>query len=138
MFPATQPVREVEGEGVVCTVCGDVVHNTMIAVKQHLLDYHGEAALKCHECGDPFFNEHGLTEHINTQHRVKRFPCTLCDKTYSKRAALKTHMDVHGEPKFACQFCTKKFHRKEVLYTHEKMKHDPKFKEAEDAKKKGT
>ena len=72
-----------------------------------------------------------------TMHRVKRFPCTMCDKIYSKRASLKAHMDVHGEPKFTCQFCSKKFHKKEVLYTHEKMKHDPKFKEAEDAKKKG-
>ena len=70
-------------------------------------------------------------------HRVKRFPCGMCDKIYSKRASLKAHMDVHGEPKFTCQFCSKKFHKKEVLYTHEKMKHDPKFKEAEDAKKKG-
>ena len=119
-----------------CTICEEAVSNTSVAVKNHLIEFHSETAIRCHECQAPFFNEKHLTEHLHTMHRVKRFPCKLCDKSYSKRALLISHMDTHGEPKFQCSTCSKKFHRKEVLTNHERMTHDPSYRELENAKTK--
>ncbi|XP_071112252.1 uncharacterized protein [Haliotis cracherodii] len=42
--------------------------------------------------------------------KVKAFPCTRCDKTYSQRSSLHTHMRIHtGVRPYVCKDCDRSF-----------------------------
>ena len=77
-----------------------------------------------------------LENHTQTQHTAKRYSCSICEKSYSKKTTLKAHEVVHGEPKFSCEKCGKKFFKLEILRSHVRMMHDPKYREKDDAKTK--
>uniref|UniRef100_A0A8D8Z0R8 Zinc finger protein 268 n=4 Tax=Cacopsylla melanoneura TaxID=428564 RepID=A0A8D8Z0R8_9HEMI len=79
----------------------------------------------CPECPKEFLSKPILTQHIHSNHnpeangKVKPFQCTLCEKKYSFKSKLSTHMKTHAQsPSIACPICGKPFHRKDVMKNH--------------------
>ena len=50
--------------------------------------------------------------------RIEKFKCDTCDKSYTKRANLKRHQDVHKERHYSCKICGKQFGRRDILKSH--------------------
>ena len=68
----------------------------------------------CSECGDGFYLEKSLNEHMKSVHSLDRqFPCHLCGKTYTDVSAMrlhvrKRHLGSGKEKPFVCWLCQEK------------------------------
>ena len=49
---------------------------------------------------------------------VPEITCERCDKTFVNKAALSSHMHVHGGPMIKCRYCQYKTPRKADLTKH--------------------
>ena len=83
----------------------DIKHNLDLSVGENLLweeridalAEHGEDGWSCKQCGKHDKNRFTARRHIETHIEGFTFSCTLCEKTFSQRNHLKTHMGVsHG------------------------------------------
>lgn len=90
--------------------------------------------LICSECSSTFSSEISYRRHLMCVHRKTRnFECNICDKKFSRKDILKSHMsNVHGlwQGKVSkCLKCNKEFKSKRTLDSHLKSTHsDSQFK----------
>ena len=84
---------------------GDQRHNLDLSVAENplweekidALAEYGVDGWKCKRCGKQDKNRSWIRRHIESHIEGFTFPCHLCEKTFSKRYKLKTHMGaVHG------------------------------------------
>ncbi|XP_066940630.1 zinc finger protein 677-like [Macrobrachium rosenbergii] len=84
----------------------------------------------CHvaECGEKFFNSHGLDTHLKLHLGVKPFTCNLCGKVCQTESKLKAHQASHANDgvKPVCDICERSFSSRSSLNKHKKMLHKPK------------
>ena len=53
--------------------------------------------------------------------KLKPFYCAICEKTFTRKGALKQHMRLHtGERPFACDKCERSFSQKSHMLRHKK------------------
>ena len=53
--------------------------------------------INCENCGKYFKTKSALNYHVDSVHKGLKFPCALCDKTYTRNTTLKSHMKMaHG------------------------------------------
>ncbi|PSN49472.1 hypothetical protein C0J52_22890 [Blattella germanica] len=54
------------------------------------------------------------------QERLNPFPCSVCDKSYSSKGALKRHLryECGVEPRFKCPVCDRRFYHNYHLKSH--------------------
>ncbi|CAK4267007.1 unnamed protein product [Aphanomyces euteiches] len=76
----------------------------------------------CQVCGQAFGFKGNLKRHEMTAHfGLKPFQCTMCDKTFARKADMQVHMRVHtGEKPYTCDACGKPFARISDLRSHER------------------
>ena len=73
----------------------------------HFRKVHEET--KCNIC-DIFLVKAELKLHVITEHKGKKFKCTICSGTFISQSSLLTHTSsVHEEKKFKCHICDKTF-----------------------------
>ena len=74
-----------------------VAENPLWEEKIDALAEHGGDGWKCRRCGKQDRNRSWIRRHVESHIEGFTFPCHLCEKTFSKRYKLKTHMGaVHG------------------------------------------
>ena len=82
----------------------------------HIRKIHEEG--KCNIC-DIKLSKAELDMHVITEHKGKKFRCTICSATFKAQASLLTHTNtVHEEKKFKCHVCDKMFTVKGSLKHH--------------------
>lgn len=78
----------------------------------------------CNQCDKSFATTERLKSHIQIVHEGKElFKCEICEKTYSSRGSLKTHLIIHSEVRpFICNYCGRGFNSRygldEHMHTH--------------------
>ncbi|KAH3866848.1 zinc finger protein 718-like isoform X2 [Dreissena polymorpha] len=77
-----------------------------------------DSRTQCHICGKSFFSKYGLTIHLKRVHTEKRYPCTLCYRSFSYLSDLVRHKHFHND-RYKCQFCYKNLHSLRSLKDHE-------------------
>lgn len=81
---------------------------------------------KCHLCSALLASKEYLNRHIRNAHnRVTRYSCMYCEKSYTSKHSLRSHVNViHEDNKhsFQCNTCDKVFLRQSSLYCH-KIRH---------------
>ncbi|XP_049884180.1 zinc finger protein 1 homolog isoform X2 [Pectinophora gossypiella] len=81
-------------------------------------------SVACHLCGGMFADGSALQQHLKRFHQMKTstrsYSCSVCGKTYSNQAAVRTHMIKHINRKFTCSECGSKFSSPYTLAQHSK------------------
>ena len=106
-----------------CSYCQKRFHRNSAFIV-HLRKHTGEKPFVCETCGKAFDRKSALNFH--TQTHGERYPCNLCEKTFSYKKGLQKHVKyVHDKVKnFCCEICSKTFGRKEHLTRHFKDIHE--------------
>jgi len=113
-----------------CHICG-YSHIEPSRVKYHMRIHFQERPFKCDQCSYAGKHQTALRVHVKNVHeRVKRFHCEKCDKKFSAKVTLQSHIQVHmNERKFKCSYCTAAFNvdaalkRHELIHTNERPYH---------------
>lgn len=61
----------------------------------------------CKQCDTSFVSSGGLTNHMNSVHGERKYPCEICHKCFPTIHKLKRHSFIHTRVKpYTCPFCT--------------------------------
>ncbi|PNF33203.1 hypothetical protein B7P43_G11694 [Cryptotermes secundus] len=76
----------------------------------------------CEVCFKSFSDRAYLRTHMQLHTGIRAHRCNLCTKAFARRRELLRHEKVHsGERPFACSICGKRFSRRDKLTRHEKI-----------------
>ena len=70
------------------------------------------------ECGLGVRQKAHLEKHTLIHTGEKYFTCTVCNKSFSLKESLQTHMSIHGESRLTCRVCGKGFGKMTDLKRH--------------------
>ncbi len=114
----------VHGDGFTCEKCGKIL-KTKFALQQHNARKHLGMVIdlnkryQCENCGKVCVGKTEYTSHMNKEHLgIRPFSCQVCHKSFHRKAVLREHMKLHGDPKYSCPKCGKLFHQKPGLEVH--------------------
>ncbi|CAG4981634.1 unnamed protein product [Colias eurytheme] len=118
---------EVHGEAPLsfpCSVCNKVFETrrmlTIHRRKDHLKDYRYE----CQCCGQKFFTQFALNNHMPTHTGERNFKCKVCEKSYPRLKTLKDHIRIHtNDRRYRCHICGQAFIQNCSLKGHMKSQH---------------
>jgi KRAB domain-containing zinc finger protein len=104
-------------------------------VRVHIRTHTDKRTTVCGICKKAFRTVDALKQHkfvhmTDEEKNKKGFPCTICDKKFSRRTKLEYHMRRHNDERhFICTICNKSFHDSVRLKAHiERHSTDKKFK----------
>lgn len=104
-----------------CHECGKGFSNKKV-LDAHALTHSDARPYACQDCGKSFRQQSALFIHsrCHLPDDVKnKFPCNLCNKRFSTKPNLVTHMRIHaGVRNFTCDQCGKSFVQKGNLDAH--------------------
>ena len=94
----------------------------------HMNKVHGRPKThKCDACEGMFESGRAVAKHYAEAHPglKMKFPCSMCDKSYSSKMILKGHMKyVHQGIRFKCDQCDKEYHKRTRLAQHVRIVHE--------------
>lgn len=98
-----------------CTECFETIYQRL----RHMVTVHN-VGHKCSFCGKVFTRNSFMNDHIRRAHyKEKNVECTVCGEKFFGNAHLKNHMVKHiGERNFHCDVCGKSFLWKKNLRGH--------------------
>ncbi|XP_021693844.1 transcription factor grauzone [Aedes aegypti] len=109
-----------------CPVCNKWLKNLKYW-RRHVQSHQEHGQYQCDRCDHVSVNLLALKRHAERKHNntVKRYPCEVCGKEYSRPVTLKEHIaNAHtGEPLYQCPYCEKKFFSNATMYAHKKKDH---------------
>ena len=101
-----------------CSEC-DMTFPNQAVLNKHSVR-HSKDFIECSQCGVKIKHGKNFMRHMknHASSGLKSFSCNICDKLFSTKANLKTHLDIHNEVKFQCDICHKLYSRKSSLKNH--------------------
>jgi len=141
-----------------CKQCGKMC-KTAKCLERHISIIHSENRVECDECEKTFSNVGNLIQHQKQFHRTKdlggptkkryhankhfvfhmvgdRFKCDECDKDFSTKSNLRTHMKSHESSEtHKCNQCGKILKRYRSLQTHILNSHSEKRLKCDDCER---
>lgn len=79
-----------------------------------------EFRYQCQQCGKSFTKPAALSTHINKHERDKdkQFMCDTCSKCFVSKSLLRRHLKLHFEKPHKCTKCEKSYSRSDQLRSH--------------------
>ena len=63
----------------------------------------------CEHCGEKFYDQSELKNHLFRHTGERQFVCSLCGKAYADKKGLLRHKEKHLGKKYECDLCGKEF-----------------------------
>lgn len=103
------------GKTHLCPTCGKRFSRKSF-LNVHIRTHTGNFPYPCNDCSLKFSQKCELTIHRERHHSngVKAFNCSLCDKCFSCRATLRSHMFVHNGYPYGCSICQRTFVKRKL------------------------
>ena len=104
-----------------CKLC-DKSCLTNAFLKKHIAIVHEkEKSFQCNICGLRTSTNQKLIRHVEGVHEGKKHDCKYCDKTYTQKEKLVSHMRLHtGKGLKECNNCDFKAENNQILKKHQK------------------
>ncbi|XP_019891422.2 zinc finger protein 816-like [Musca domestica] len=98
-------------------------------IYEHIRIHLDPSAFKCDVCGKCFKTSENMNKHKVQKHTAKgqqlSFECSMCQKRFYKKWALKHHMNTHKTgTDYVCEECGKGFATDEIRKLHERRVHN--------------
>ncbi|XP_067946054.1 zinc finger protein 26-like [Watersipora subatra] len=108
----------------VCEECGSSFNDKQ-DLSRHRKNVHfrKEDGVPCPNCPRVFKNEYMLSQHIHVHTGERNYKCSICEKSYSTRESLRSHMKGH-QFQFGCEICAKPLGSYSAFIAHKRL-HDP-------------
>ncbi|EZA50542.1 hypothetical protein X777_10735 [Ooceraea biroi] len=110
--------KKVHSQDYICNVCQKTFKSRK-ALHNHM-NVHAEAKYKCNICLNTYKSKHILSEHILKHEGIRKYNCSVCDKTFAQMSHLAAHKKVHGSPGYKCEGCKREFNRRDNMKIHMK------------------
>jgi len=87
----------------VCSICGKAFYSTHFMKRHFRIVHEGikekKEVLSCPHCDAMIKGKHALKIHIESVHEKKRFTCTICNHTYSRKSNMIRHISTDHKNK---------------------------------------
>lgn len=101
-----------------CSICGKK-YSSIFSLRQHVKVVHvNQAKFKCQHCDKSFSRKANLDSHLNVHSMEKRFECSHCGLMLKTKANLRVHQKLHSDDIVVCKFCDKRFKTSNQLINH--------------------
>ena len=121
LYPPEHTVKRLDPKKkYVCAVCKSVCD--LLGLFVHMKQVH--FGLLCQYCLKLFKNIKCMKQHMKLHNKTARINCSICEKSFSTKAYLTSHMRTHGivKHKFSCSQCSFVTHYETSIAYH-KMAH---------------
>jgi len=100
----------------------DVNSRSQEIVESHLHGngkHTGEKPFGCSYCDKKYSYKHQLTSHLRIHTGEKPYKCSYCDKKFGQKSHLTDHLRIHtGEKPYKCLYCDRTFRHRNSLTRH--------------------
>ncbi|KAI5640789.1 hypothetical protein NE865_06897 [Phthorimaea operculella] len=118
---------EVHGEAPLsfpCSMCDKVLDSRRLLTIHKRKDHYKDYRYECQICGQKFFTNFALNNHMPTHTGERNFKCKVCDKSYPRLKTLKEHSRIHtNDRRYRCHVCGQAFIQNCSLKGHMKSQH---------------
>lgn len=107
-----------------CPYCGKTMKNRR-NLREHVCIHTGRKTHCCKHCARSFMYNYQLKKHLLVSHNEGTwYVCYVCEKSFTKRFALKLHVFRHeGFKPYACSECPERFHARASFKVHYQLRH---------------
>ncbi|MCK5893271.1 MAG: C2H2-type zinc finger protein [Endozoicomonadaceae bacterium] len=112
----------------ICTICKKAFsYQRNLKRHENIVHYMKPSSFECFTCGASFRTAGTLRAHNNSVHTKKseyKFHCNICQKQFSTKIRLQTHMSSHtNNYNYSCKYCAKTYKHSSSKSRHEKQSH---------------
>ena len=118
-----------KGSDRMCTICKIVFKSRSLMMKHFISVHPEEKIYSCSLCNDKYLSHNGLTLHVFNRHerKVTDKGCSFCGKEFANKTDLKNHIDIeHKEKKYECAKCDASYLHQRTLMDHIEKVHEEK------------
>ncbi|XP_017280167.1 zinc finger protein 91-like [Kryptolebias marmoratus] len=111
-------VSKTKTEGHFCPICVGRCFRGPTKLARHMRTHTKEKPFTCPVCTKTFSQSYHMTRHVRNQHDLGDHVCTKCGKSFSTWLDLKAHRKTHAVEGLTCLACDKQFKGRAALASH--------------------